>query len=422
MLEVVEGADKDEHHLLVEARDVVPDHEDDGAEFAGDRDGVLRIHFFLLVGLTWGHQVPVDDARLDRAGQLDQHATVSQLWVIELSDRVLRLHNLVHPGDQVLIRLGSNNLKVVDTHELPDHGENVLLLNIDNVLSTYADTFDTKEFHGLLRQCSVVAVVEQVLGCHFRLAPIDTCLVNAVAYTQDNKSIADFLKQVLDEAVRNLHRVDPETNGTLVTSTLNIVIDDASGFELLLSELLQTVLAVENGCDENRVDLLVSFDKISGTDAVLHAHGLRASDHLFCALDIVALLESIKSAVSWVKLVEHIDQLSAVLEVLSKVRYRLLTSSAKVEVQPADKNALSLQLLQIGKLFSLLEQAVDFGALTKGNCLHGKNANELPQDAEHEVGSLIQESLCINANDLDHSLGNSKGLIEVLSDLVDVDV
>ena len=208
-----------------------------------------------------------------------------------------------------------------------------------------------------------MAVIEQVLGCHFGLAPIDTCLVNAVAYSQNNKSIADFLKQVLDEAVGNLHRVDPETNGTLVTSTLNIVIDDASGFELLLSELLQTVLAVENGCDENGVDLLVSLDKISGTDAVLHAHGLRASDHLFCALDIVALLESIKSAVGWVKLIEHIDQLSAVFEVLSKVRDRFLAGSTKVEVEPAYKDALSLKLLQISELLSLFEQAVDFWAI-----------------------------------------------------------
>jgi hypothetical protein len=41
-----------------------------------------------------------------------------------------------------------------------------------------------------------------------------------------------------------------------------------------LSELLKTVLAVENGCDKNGVDLLVSLDKIIGTNAVLNAHSL----------------------------------------------------------------------------------------------------------------------------------------------------
>ena len=119
-----------------------------------------------------------------------------------------------------------------------------------------------------------MAIVEQVLGCHFRFAPVDTCLINAVAYSQNNKSVADLFKEVLDEAVGNLHRVDPEANGTLVTSTLNIIIDDASSFELFLSELLQTVLAVENGSNKNGVDLLVSLDKISGTNAVVNAHGL----------------------------------------------------------------------------------------------------------------------------------------------------
>ena len=118
-----------------------------------------------------------------------------------------------------------------------------------------------------------MAVVEQVLGSHFRLAPVYTCLVDTVANSKNNKTIADFFKQVLDEAVRNLHRVDPETNGTLVTSTLNIIINDASSFELLLCQLLQTVLAVENSCDKNGVDFLVSLYKILGTNAIFNAHG-----------------------------------------------------------------------------------------------------------------------------------------------------
>ena len=49
VLEVVERTNKDEDHLLVQFRDVIPDHKDNGTELASDRDGVLRIELFLFV-------------------------------------------------------------------------------------------------------------------------------------------------------------------------------------------------------------------------------------------------------------------------------------------------------------------------------------------------------------------------------------
>ena len=93
-----------------------------------------------------------------------------------------------------------------------------------------------------------------------------------------------------------------------------------------------------------------------------------------------------------------------------------------MEVEPADKNALSFQLLQICKLLSLLEKTVNLWAFSESNRLHGKNANKLPQNTEHKVGSLIEESLSINSNNLDHGLGDGESLIEILSHLVDVEL
>ena len=76
MLEVVKRAGKDQEHLLVQARDVVPNHEDDSTELPCDRDSVLRVHLLLLFRLTGSHQVPVDDARLNCTSQLNENLAI----------------------------------------------------------------------------------------------------------------------------------------------------------------------------------------------------------------------------------------------------------------------------------------------------------------------------------------------------------
>lgn len=65
VLEVVQGADKDQKHLSVKAGDIIPNHEDDGSEFASNGDGVLGVHFLVLISDTWRDQVLVDNARLN---------------------------------------------------------------------------------------------------------------------------------------------------------------------------------------------------------------------------------------------------------------------------------------------------------------------------------------------------------------------
>ena len=65
VLEVVQGADEDQKHLSVKAGDIIPNHEDDGSEFASDGDGVLGVHFLVFVSDTGRDQVLVDNARLN---------------------------------------------------------------------------------------------------------------------------------------------------------------------------------------------------------------------------------------------------------------------------------------------------------------------------------------------------------------------
>ena len=46
----------------------------------------------------------------------------------------------------------------------------------------------------------------------------------------------------------------------------------------------------------------------------------------------------------------------------------------------------------------------------------------MPEDTEHEVRGFVKEGLCVDADDLDHGLGDGERLVEVLPDLVDVQV
>lgn len=218
---------------------------------------------------------------------------------------------------------------------------------IADVLGSDADHLDAESLHGFDCQVTVVIVVEHVLRGKLGLGPVDSAVFNSVADAQDDQTIADFLEQVLNEAVLDLHGVNPKTEGTLLTVALNIIVDQTSGLELLLGQLLEAVLAIEHSGNEYRVNLGVTFAKILSANAVFNAHSSGACEHLARSLRIIGLLESIESAVSAVELVEDIDALAAIFEVFSQVGNLFLTSSTQVEVHPSDEDLLRLELLQV---------------------------------------------------------------------------
>ena len=93
--------------------------------------------------------------------------------------------------------------------------------------------------------------MEHVLRSHVGLGPVDSSIINTMADSEDDKTIPHFFVQIFDEAVLDLHGVDPETESTLLTTTLDVIIDESSSLELLLSKFLQTMLGVEDGSDED---------------------------------------------------------------------------------------------------------------------------------------------------------------------------
>ena len=46
----------------------------------------------------------------------------------------------------------------------------------------------------------------------------------------------------------------------------------------------------------------------------------------------------------------------------------------------------------------------------------------MPKDTKHQVGGFVKESLSVNSDNFDHCFGDSEGLIEVFTNLIDIDI
>ncbi len=77
-----------------------------------------------------------------------------------------------------------------------------------------------------------------------------------------------------------------------------------------------------------------------------------------------------------------------------------------MEIHPSNKDILWLHFLELSQFFAILEQAIDFGDIGQLDRVHSDEADELPQDTEHEVCGLVEEALSVNADDFNHGFGS----------------
>ena len=71
-LEIVQSADKNEDHFLIQIGNVVPDAEEDGTQLSRYGYRILGIQLHILFARALCDEIPVDDFRVDKAGELDQ--------------------------------------------------------------------------------------------------------------------------------------------------------------------------------------------------------------------------------------------------------------------------------------------------------------------------------------------------------------
>ena len=88
------------------------------------------------------------------------------------------------------------------------------------------------------------------------------------------------------------------------------------------------MFAVEHRGNEDRINLGISLDKVISADAILYTHGLRASNHFGCALQVITLFKCIKCAIFWVKLMENVYAFFGIFKVSTEVSDWLTTSCA----------------------------------------------------------------------------------------------
>lgn len=98
---IVETGQHDEHHLLVRHDNIFPNEENDDLKLTGKRNSVLRILFALFLCLSFFYDVPVDDTGVTGFLELDEEATVSELFICKTGDSGNGACFLVSPSNDV---------------------------------------------------------------------------------------------------------------------------------------------------------------------------------------------------------------------------------------------------------------------------------------------------------------------------------
>mmetsp|Transcript_7936 Transcript_7936/g.13318 ORF Transcript_7936/g.13318 Transcript_7936/m.13318 type:complete len:315 (-) Transcript_7936:704-1648(-) len=314
---------------------------------------------------------------------MDEELAVAHLFVLETLDAgVLASHGVVGPLDQVVLGLVANQSEVVELDELPDHGEHVLLLALGDVDAAHADELDLELLAGLNHGVVVDVLAEVVLGLRVDLLPLDNALVDLVQHFVEEDAVLDLLTQVVHVDILDAQRVDPQSEGSLLSGALDVVVDHGSGLVLLGSQVLETVLGVEDVGDEKSVDLHVSSRDVAGSDHVGHAQGQGVRDHLLGSGLETLIVHSVQRALRGVESVEHVEEGDGVREVLSEVGDLLgLACLAEVVVDPSDEDGLGGELEQIFELLTLLKQSEDLGSVLERDLLGNDHPNGLPDAA-----------------------------------------
>ena len=107
-------------------------------------------------------------------------------------------HRTVGPSDNVLLCFTSDNLKVVDSDQLPHDGKGKLFVTILDILSTDAHQFQLKLDTSIKSYLAINTFLEIVVRVLFHSIPFNYGRVNLVNDFQENLSVSAFLVQIVN--------------------------------------------------------------------------------------------------------------------------------------------------------------------------------------------------------------------------------
>ena len=108
-MDLVQDGEEDQHLFWVDVDDILPDTEDNGSQFSGDRDSVLGVLSLVLLGLSWKNDVPVDSSWLNSSHHMDQEFTITHGFVLEVFNVWdLSSNSGIAPCNELVLGLSSN--------------------------------------------------------------------------------------------------------------------------------------------------------------------------------------------------------------------------------------------------------------------------------------------------------------------------
>lgn len=402
-LNLVHRGEENQHLLGVDIDEVLPDAENNCAESSSDRNGILSVVLTIILRDAFGDDVPVDGSWLDGGTKVDQVCRGAQALVLEVFDiGDLAANKAVGPVDKIGLGLTTNKREVMLSDKLPNECKNRSSLTLGEIDTSYRDELKTHLLGGVNSLTIVDVPLEVIVRLHVDLLPVNNLVVQLVDDLAQNDTIIALIEQVVDVDTINAKGVHPHSEGSLLTSSLNIVIKHGGGSVLLLGQILETVFGVKDVSDEESVYLLVGGNNIMRRDNLGDTESKGVVDHDLSSILEVFRLNTIESAFALVKLVEDVEECEGVLEIFAQVcNSSSLTSLVQMVVDPSDQDGFWGKLLDILELLAFLSKTPNLGGLLKGNGLSNDKSEGLPDEGQNKMRSLVDEILGRHTNELD---------------------
>jgi len=224
----------------------------------------------------------------------------------------------VSPLDEIIFRLRAYDLEVVKADQLPNNGQNVLFVPFNEVATTNAWDFQAELLANLGDLSTINTAFKLVVGIFVNSFPVYTTWREFVADLEDHNTSRNVFVEVIDVNIFNTQAIDPESEGSLVSRALNIIINNAGLLICLLFFLikfLKTMLSVEELSDEYCEELLVARANIGGANKGRYSNGLSILYQGLSTFYKVILRETCKRALILIKRIENLSQGNRILEV-----------------------------------------------------------------------------------------------------------
>lgn len=163
---------------------------------------------------------------------------------------------------------------------LPDHGKGQLLVSLGQISTTNSNELQL-EFLGSLDGGVVINILtEIVLWRLVNLLPLNDRVINFIDNLVHQETVFHILIEIVYVDVFDTQGVDPQSESSLLSRSLNVIIKHLGSLVLVFGQILETMLGVEDIRDEEGIDLNVGLDDIRALNNVWNAKSEGIGDHL----------------------------------------------------------------------------------------------------------------------------------------------